>query len=647
MAPARPQTSMTEYALARGKSKKQVKAEQTKELYKDITTALHTTVKDFMVDSIVDDDDDELETYQKEVNRKISELMRFQQQEADERKSVDRDLFERCEMLKRMLKEEERERGSLQRQLKESCDYVAEAIETSQRQQPRGFAELKETVLRLEESHKMMDFSIREEVRHMILEDASKRNSLDPRLEDIHRGVQERDRRHERLVEDVRSTAQKQDQQRSVMERCFEERCDQLNRHLASIERALPQPEALEESKSRWHWLEQRCDRLDAGLSQRGTAPIEALDDLRRLVQNEARERGSMSNRLEDRCDRLAAAVDSLNGALQCDAAPRSLFDEMRVMHKRLEERCDRMDASISNRQVAVSKPAEELRRLLQDEMSRRNNKERRFDERCDQIESSLLALQAAPAQLAAKNTNNINSVRDRIDNLEAILRDSKRRLSKEDNRSLPGMGGPRVNERYASLAMDLKMLRGEANTLDTSGKGTRELEAKLDAITRRILDDQAKLGKQANEQIANAIQGISRVENQLRATALDPPSRSSSHYISEEWRTMSMSTAVPSEPVLSPPQMVSPAMSPTQMASPVASPAQMPSPQLLSRSPPRGMSRERAHGVSDVVPPQTKVPQRSLSPQMAAQHMASPPMAMARGWGREEVRPPMYAGAL
>merc|ERR1719195_270055 len=100
-------------------------------------------------------------------------------------------------------------------------------------------------------------------------------------------------------------------------------------------------------------------------------------------------------------------------------------------MHKRLEERCDRMDANISSHQVKASKPAEELRRLLQDEMSRRNNKERRLDERCDQIESSLLALQAAPAQLAAKNTNNINSVRDRIDNLEAILRDSKRRLSK------------------------------------------------------------------------------------------------------------------------------------------------------------------------------------------------------------------------
>jgi len=266
------------------------------------------------------------------------------------------------------------------------------------------------------------------------------------------------------------------------------------------------------------------------------------------------------------------------------------------------------------------------------------------MDDRCDKIESTLLALQAAPAQFAAKNTNTINSVHDRIDNLEVILRDSTKRVIREESRSAPGKGGPKLNDKYATLAMDLKMLRGEANTLDNSGNGTREVEEKLDTITRRILDDQAKLGKQANEQIANAIQGISRVESQLRATALDPPSRSSSAYITDEWRTMS--TATPSDPVCSPPQMMSPSASPPQMASP----------QMESRNPSRVMSRpEGGLGVSDMAPTQRLLPQQrvaSSSPQMQSRQMASPQTVsrypqsgMVRGWSREEVRPPTYAG--
>merc|ERR1712008_21122 len=193
------------------------------------------------------------------------------------------------------------------------------------------------------------------------------------------------------------------------------------------------------------------------------------------------------------------------------------------------------------------------------------------------------------------------------------------------------------------------------ANSLDTSQHGTWGLEEKLDAINRRILDDQARLGKQANEQIANAIQGISRVESQLMASALDPPSRNSSFYITDERRTNS--TVAPSEPISLPQQMVSPAVSSAHTASAAAYPPQMVSPQMASRSPPRGTARPgRSLGVSDMVPAvETLLQQKgSTSPQVSPQQTASPQMAsrspqpaMARGWSREEVHHPMYAGGL
>jgi len=469
--------------------------------------------------------------------------------------------------------------------------------------------------------------------------------------------VQGNDQFFKDLAQEVRSVTQEQAQLKGASERQFEK----LHRAITDMEQEAVRPvlQPLEETKTMLGWLEQRSDRLEAAMNRLETSPTDAVREVTRLVEAESLKQGKVTERLEERCHRLAAAVDSLGNSCQRDVAPLSLCEELRGLYKRLEERCDLMDANTSNRQADMSKPAEELRRLLQDEMSRRNNKERRVDDRCDKMESTLLALQAAPAQFAAKNTNNINSVNDRIDNLEAILRDSTKR-NREESRSSLGNGGLRLNDSYATLAMDLKMLRGEANSVNTSK--TRELEEKLNQITRRILDDQARQGKQANEQIANAIQGINRVENQLKASAaFDPPSRNNSVYITDEWRMTS--TAAPSESASSPQHVVSPAASLMSMSA-AASPTQMVSPQIASRSPPKRLPGAVSAGQTPQVSPQMasrsppKRPPGTMGagqpPQVSSQQMALPQMAsrslqlgLSRGWSREEVRPSMYPGGL
>jgi len=87
-------------------------------------------------------------------------------------------------------------------------------LEQLQRMQPRGFDELREMTMRLEENCKenckRMDVSIRDDVRRMLQEDARTRSFPDQRLDDLHRSVKELEQGLERIVGDVRSAVQEQ-----------------------------------------------------------------------------------------------------------------------------------------------------------------------------------------------------------------------------------------------------------------------------------------------------------------------------------------------------------------------------------------------------------------------------------------------------
>lgn len=458
-----------EYGLARSKSKKEIKAEQTKDFYKDITTALHETVGEYMAEQAVDDDEDDFEEYKIEIDRSIKELKRNQQEEVNERSSCDRQLMECCEklsaqmsggqsQLKQMLEQESRERISLQRQFERDCAQISEAVAASQRMQPRGFDELKSAVMRLEESQrtpprwfdelkstvvrleencKRMDVSIREDVKRTLQEDARTRSSTDQRLDTLQRSLKdheqvygrldnlqcvlkEHEQFHERLMNDVRCAVQEQDKMRTVSERRFEERCEQLGNTVAAVEQAAQQPKALNEASRMMRWLEERCDRMDAQIAQQQTASLEAVDNLKRVMQDDGRQRGSASMRLEERCDRLEAALDSMKSlmrmeercdrleaavenvkSLQRDAVKTCICEQLKGPLMRLEKRCNTMDVSGEQNQATMSELAEEVTRLQQ-EFGRRQARERSVEDRCEQIQKQLMALQVAVAQAEA-----------------------------------------------------------------------------------------------------------------------------------------------------------------------------------------------------------------------------------------------------
>jgi uncharacterized protein YoxC len=93
--------SKSDYALQRGKSKKEMKTEKTTKFYKDLTDALHSRVADFMVGvNTEDDEEDEMEELKKDLTTTIQALQEALMSEVQHREqgeAIMREQFERQE----------------------------------------------------------------------------------------------------------------------------------------------------------------------------------------------------------------------------------------------------------------------------------------------------------------------------------------------------------------------------------------------------------------------------------------------------------------------------------------------------------------------------------------------------------------------
>jgi len=675
-----------EYGLARSKSKKEIKAEQTKDFYKDITTALHETVGEYMAEQAVDDDEDDFEEYKIEIDRSIKELKRNQQEEVNERSSCDRQLMECCEklsaqmsggqsQLKQMLEQESRERISLQRQFERDCAQISEAVAASQRMQPRGFDELKSAVMRLEESQrtpprwfdelkstvvrleencKRMDVSIREDVKRTLQEDARTRSSTDQRLDTLQRSLKdheqvygrldnlqcvlkEHEQFHERLMNDVRCAVQEQDKMRTVSERRFEERCEQLGNTVAAVEQAAQQPKALNEASRMMRWLEERCDRMDADIAQQKTASLkehepvyDRLDNLQRVlkeheqfherlmndvrcaVQEQAQMRTASERRFEERCEQLGNTVAAVEQAAQ---QPKALNEASRMM-RCLEERCDRMDAQIAQQQTASLEAVDNLKRVMQDDGRQRGSASMRLEERCDRLEAALDSMKSL-----MRMEERCDRLEAAVENVKSLQRDAVKTCICEQ------LKGP------------LMRLEKRCNTMDVSGE---QNQATMSELAEEVTRLQQEFGRrQARERSVE--DRCEQIQKQLMALQVA--------VAQAEAAPGSAPSTFSSAPTHSAPTYAAPSVaSPTQQAAPTLDPRAESLPGLA-----RGWSREERQfapaNVSDplpsrqVSPPQRMAPPKQMSTQMAPPQVISlaPPMGGARGWSREENCPPSY----
>jgi len=91
--------SKSDFALQRGKSKKEIKTEKTTKFYKDLTNALHDKVADFMVGVSAEEDDDELDTLKRDLTSTLNALQEALMTEVQQREQGERVMQEQCERL--------------------------------------------------------------------------------------------------------------------------------------------------------------------------------------------------------------------------------------------------------------------------------------------------------------------------------------------------------------------------------------------------------------------------------------------------------------------------------------------------------------------------------------------------------------------
>mmetsp|Transcript_68234 Transcript_68234/g.134859 ORF Transcript_68234/g.134859 Transcript_68234/m.134859 type:complete len:659 (-) Transcript_68234:102-2078(-) len=205
-----------------------------------------------------------------------------------------------------------------------------------------------------------------------------------------------------RSLEEVKCLLQEEVHGRSASERRLDERCDKLTAAVQAIssEHALQAAQAgsIEEVRSILQWLEDRWDKLDVSIAQ-----VAAQQD--RQDQDGF---GTRITQLEERCKHL-----EVTGKVQIE-----VIEEQK---KCLEEHSKNLDKiSAAKMQPSDVDPANapEVKRTLEEVKAR-----------CDKLNKSLAALPSDEAQTVSALTA---SAHERIDSLEAIVKDSFERLLQE-----------------------------------------------------------------------------------------------------------------------------------------------------------------------------------------------------------------------
>jgi len=209
-----------------------------------------------------------------------------------------------------------------------------------------------------------------------------------------------------RSLEEVKCLLQEEVHGRSTSERRLDERCDRLAEAVQAIsaEHALQAAQAgsIEEVRSILQWLEDRWDKLDGTIAQASSQqatgkPPQGQDMLDTRIAD-----------LEERCKHLE----------NTGKAQTEIIEQQK---RCLEEHCVNLDKILAT-QVEPSgvdaADAPEVKRSLEEVKAR-----------CDKLNESLAAL---PTDRAESVSASASSAHERIDSLEAIVKDSFERLLQE-----------------------------------------------------------------------------------------------------------------------------------------------------------------------------------------------------------------------